>query len=46
MENLQREDLNFIEEAEGYYNLISDHGFTQQEVAEKWVKINLQLLIS
>lgn len=35
MENLQREDLNFIEEAEGYNNLIVDHGFTQQEIAEK-----------
>ncbi len=35
MENLQREDLNFIEEAEGYNNLIIDHGFTQQEIAEK-----------
>lgn len=35
MENLQREDLNFIEEAEGYHNLIVDHGFTQQEIAEK-----------
>ncbi|MGF7060739.1 nucleoid occlusion protein [Brassicibacter mesophilus] len=35
IENLQREDLNFIEEAEGYNNLISDHGFTQQELAEK-----------
>lgn len=35
IENLQREDLNFIEEAEGYYNLISDHNFTQQELAEK-----------
>lgn len=35
IENLQREDLNFIEEAEGYYNLIEDHGFTQQELAEK-----------
>lgn len=35
IENLQREDLNFIEEAEGYYNLIKDHGFTQQELAEK-----------
>ncbi|WP_026476765.1 nucleoid occlusion protein [Alkaliphilus transvaalensis] len=33
IENLQREDLNFIEEAEGYYNLIQDHGFTQQELA-------------
>lgn len=35
VENLQREDLNFIEEAEGYSNLILDHGFTQQEIAEK-----------
>lgn len=35
IENLQREDLNFLEEAEGYYNLINDHGFTQQELAEK-----------
>lgn len=35
IENLQREDLNFIEEAEGYYNLICDHNFTQQELAEK-----------
>jgi len=35
IENLQREDLNFIEEAEGYNSLINDHGFTQQELAEK-----------
>lgn len=35
IENLQREDLNFVEEAEGYYNLIKDHGFTQQKLAEK-----------
>ncbi|ABR50860.1 parB-like partition protein [Alkaliphilus metalliredigens QYMF] len=34
IENLQREDLNFIEEAEGYANLIHDHEFTQQELAE------------
>lgn len=33
IENLQREDLNFLEEAEGYSNLIEDHGFTQQELA-------------
>lgn len=38
MENLQREDLNFIEEADGYNNLIVDHGFTQQEIAEKMGK--------
>jgi len=35
IENLQREDLNYIEEAEGYNNLIHDHSFTQQELAEK-----------
>ncbi len=35
IENLQREDLTFVEEAEGYFNLINDHGFTQQELAEK-----------
>lgn len=35
IENIQREDLNFIEEAEGYNNLIIDHKFTQKELAEK-----------
>ncbi len=35
IENLQREDLNFIEEAEGYKNLIVDHGYTQEEVASQ-----------
>ena len=35
VENLQREDLNFIEEAEGYNSLIIDHKFTQMELAEK-----------
>lgn len=35
VENLQRENLNFIEEAEGYNNLIEDHHFTQLELAEK-----------
>lgn len=35
IENLQREDLNFMEEAEGYYNLMIDHDFTQQELAKK-----------
>ena len=33
IENLQREDLNFLEEAKGYSNLIEDHGLTQQELA-------------
>lgn len=35
IENLQREDLNFMEEAEGYFNLIHDHGMTQEELAKK-----------
>lgn len=35
IENLQREDLSYMEEAEGYNNLISDHGFTQEELAQK-----------
>lgn len=35
VENLQRSDLNFVEEAEGYRQLIDEHGFTQKEIAEK-----------
>jgi len=35
IENLQREDLHFMEEAEGYLNLISEHGMTQEELALK-----------
>ena len=34
LENLQREDLNYIEEAEAYSNLIIDHNFTQDELAK------------
>lgn len=34
LENLQREDLNFLEEAEAYYNLIQDHSYTQEQLAE------------
>jgi len=34
IENLQRKDLNFIEEAEGYYNLINDHNLTQEKLAK------------
>ncbi|MDD2481022.1 MAG: nucleoid occlusion protein [Lutispora sp.] len=35
IENLQREDLSFLDEAEGYFNLINDHGMTQEELARK-----------
>ena len=38
LENLQREDLNYIEEAEAYYNLINDHNFTQDELAKRMGK--------
>ncbi len=34
LENLQREDLNFLEEAEAYNNLIKDHSYTQEKLAE------------
>ena len=33
VENLQREDLNPMEEAAGYKKLMDDHGLTQEEVA-------------
>ena len=35
IENLQREDLNPIEEAEGYKLLMDTYSFTQEEAAEK-----------
>lgn len=35
IENLQREDLNPIEEAEGYQRLINEFALTQEKVAEK-----------
>lgn len=38
LENLQREDLTYIEEAEAYYNLIKDHNFTQDELAKRMGK--------
>lgn len=34
IENLQREDLTPLEEAQGYSVLINEHGFTQDEVAQ------------
>ena len=35
VENLQRENLDFLEEAEGYYSLLIDHGLTQEELAQR-----------
>lgn len=35
VENLQREDLNPMEEAAGYKKLMDDYGMTQEQVAER-----------
>ena len=35
IENLQRQDLNPVEEALGYQTLITDHGLTQEEAAKR-----------
>jgi len=35
IENLQRENLGYLEEAEGYLNLIKEHGLTQEQLAQK-----------
>ena len=35
IENLQREDLNPLEEAEAYKTLMSDFGLTQEELSKR-----------
>ena len=35
VENIQRENLSYIEEAEAFSNLITEHGLTQEELADK-----------
>jgi ParB family chromosome partitioning protein len=35
LENLQRTDLNPIEEAAGYRQLMEDHGFTQEQLSQR-----------
>lgn len=35
IENIQRQDLNFIEEAEALLQLMENHGFTQKTLAER-----------
>lgn len=34
IENIQRENLDVIEEAEGYLRLMKEHGYTQEDVAK------------
>jgi len=38
IENLQREDLNSVEEARGYQTLMTDYGLTQEQVAQQMGK--------
>ena len=35
IENIQRQNLNYLEEAEGFANLMNDYGLTQEELASK-----------
>lgn len=35
IENLQRKDLNYLEEAEGYQRLIDEFGLTQKDLAQR-----------
>ena len=35
IENLQRQDLNPIEDAQGYHSLMEEYGLTQEQVAER-----------
>lgn len=35
IENIQRKDLNFFEEAEAFYHLIKEHGLTQEQLSQK-----------
>lgn len=35
IENLQRKNLTFFEEAEAYFHLITEHGLTQEELSKK-----------
>ena len=38
VENLQRQNLNYIEEAQGYAQLLTEHSLTQDELASKMSK--------
>lgn len=41
IENLQREDLNPIEEAIAFQKLIDEYGLKQEEAAEKYLRVEL-----
>ena len=43
IENIQRQDLNPIEEAKAFENLINEHGLTQEEAAAKVSKSRAQI---
>lgn len=45
IENVQRSNLNLLEEAEAYYKLMEEFNLTQDEVAQKWVRVVLIWLI-
>ena len=38
VESIQRQNLSFLEEAEGYRNMMEDYGLTQEELAQKLSK--------
>ena len=46
IENLQREDLHYLEEAEGYEMLMNEFHLTQDSMAARLVKNNRLLPIS
>ena len=35
IENIQRKDLDYLEEGEAYLSLLTDHGLTQEELAQR-----------
>jgi ParB family chromosome partitioning protein len=38
IENLQRKDLNYFEEASAYARLLHEFGMTQEELGRRWAK--------
>ena len=46
IENIQREDLNPVEEAKAYQNLIKEYNLKQEEVAERVSKSRSAITLS